>query len=398
MKNISITIIVLLLAGLTSFYLIKGAEGVKEEVIPETTQEPQYQITHYTVEDGDVFASVMEKLGFDYAEAMKILESASTTYDFTKIKIGRPFNVFKNDNGNILKFEYEENNESLVRVEFINEDIQVSLAQIKYQIETQKVSGVINSSLWLDGQAAGMPDDLIIKFADVFDWTVDFGFGVQKGDTFEVLYEKRYRNGEYVGTGKVLAGKFVNSGSEYFGYLFSDDNGDLAYYNEKGESMRKQFLRAPLEYRYISSGFTGARVDPLNGHITGHHAIDYAAQFGTPVRAVGDGIVETAGWNSSGLGNFISIHHSDTYTTQYGHLSSFAKGIKKGSKVTQGQIIAYVGSTGHSTGPHLHYQIKERGALVNPLTIKFPPGESISTEKQSDFDQARLKFYEMMSK
>lgn len=361
----------------------------------ESVAKPQYQVSKYTVADGDVFSKVMQNLGLSYSDSMSLLDAVSSTYDFKKIKVGQPFSLYKNDAGQKVKLEYEKDSEEMVEVNFVDAGYEAKIIPITYDIQTDFIAGVVDASLWIDGQKAGMSDDLIIKFANVFDWTVDFGIAVQKGDQFSLLYEKRFRDGKLVGSGNILAGKFVNSGKEYWAYGFEDAQGNLSYYNEKAESLKKQFLRAPLEYRYISSGFTGSRVDPIHGRTTGHHALDYAAAQGTPVRAVGNGVIEFLGWNAQGFGNFISIHHNATYVTQYGHLSGFAKGLKKGSQVVQGQVIGYVGSTGHSTGPHLHYQIKKNGQLVNPLTIELPSGDSISAEKRDAFEERKTKLNAM---
>lgn len=390
--------ILLSFSVLVSFIFVILYFSTSNEVKSEPTMvvvaepAPQYNVTEFIVEEGDVFASIAQKMGFSYGDAMNILDLTSSTYDFTSIRVGQPFRLYIAEEGKKVRLEYEKNKEEIVVIYFVDGACQADIVPINYVIESQIVSGVITSSLWMSGIEAGMPDDLIIKFANVFDWTIDFGMGVKNGDSFEVLYEKRFRDGKYVGTGKILAGKFINNGKEYSGYLFEDKDGNPAYYNEKGESMRKQFLRAPLEYRYISSGFSGSRADPISGVVGGHHAIDYAAALGTPVRAVGDGMVESVGWNKQGLGNLITIHHNGTYTTQYGHLSGFAKTTRTGAKVVQGQIIGFVGSTGHSTGPHLHYQIRKNGQLVNALTIDFPPGEAVQGDRREDFDRTRVEF------
>ncbi len=389
MRNILLIVFIFLFGFLSYFYIAKSYDNEPVVVAPKTEapQEPQYDITSYTVEDGDVFATVMEKLGFDYSETMDILDSASSTYDFTKIKIGRPFRVFKDKTGKVVKLEYEKDTEEIVTVDMKDGSYTTTIVPIDYKIETDVISGTVSSSLWFAGLDAGMPEDLIVEFADIFAWTVDFSVQVQTGDTFTVLYEKRFRDGKYVGVGRVLAGKFVNGGKTYDGYLFKDKDGKPAYYSETGEALQKQFLKAPLEFKRITSGFTYARFDPITDQVGPHRAIDYAAAIGTPVMAVGDGVVVFAGWSSIGYGNFISIHHNDTYTTEYAHLSAFASGIRKGAKVVQGQVIGYVGSTGHSTGPHLHYQIKKNGTLVNPLEIELPPGDPVAEDQRAEFDK-----------
>ena len=388
-------ILVILLVGAGWFFSgneLVTSEGQKKI---EEPQGPQYKITKYEIGEEDTFAVVMEKLGFDYVETMDILNLASSTYDFTSVRIGQPLRIYHDDLGNFVKLEYEPNKEEIAVVSFVSSTYQAEMVDIEYDITTDVAGGTIEESLWLAGLEAGMEDALIIEFADVFAWTVDFAIEVRTGDTFKVLYEKRHRDGKYIGIGKVLAGQFVNSGKESRGYLFEDVDGKPAYYSEKGEAMIKQFLKAPLKYKYISSGYTYARFHPVTQRNTPHLAIDYAASIGTPVMAVGDGTVTSAGWNG-GFGNYIDIHHNSTYSTQYAHLSAYAKGITRGAKVTQGQVIGYVGSTGWSTGPHLHYQIKKFGSLVNPLTIELPPGEPVAEEKQAEFANVKNKFDKMM--
>lgn len=390
MRNILLIIIIFLLGGLGYIYVAKG-DTEQAETIIEAPQEPQYQITDYIVEDGDVFASIMETLGFDYLETMDILEASSSTYDFTSIRVGRPFRLFKTETGERIKLEYEKDSEEIATVEFKDEKYFPSLVPIEYETETNTMEGVVSSSLWLSGLEIDMPEELIIEFADVFAWTVDFSVQTKNGDSFKVLYEKRFRDGNYVGIGRVLAGEFVNSGNSHKAYLFENIDGGPAYFSEVGEAMQKQFLKAPLSYSRITSGFSYARFHPVTQSTGPHRAIDYAAPIGTPIMSVGDGTVMSAGWNG-GYGNFISVHHNDTYTTEYAHLSAYARGLKRGTKVTQGQVIGYVGSTGWSTGPHLHYQIKKYGTLVNPLQIELPPGDPVAEDRRAEFESVVRKF------
>jgi len=390
MKNILLIIIIFLLGGLGVFYVAKG-DAEQAEFVIEAPQEPEYQITEHIVEDGDVFAVIMETLGFDYLETMDILEVSSSTYDFTSIRVGKPFRLFKTEMGERVKLEYEKDSEEIATVEFKNGKYFPSLVPIEYETETNLLAGVVSSSLWFSGLEVGMPEELIIEFADVFAWTVDFSVQTRKGDGFKVLYEKRFRDGEYVGIGRVLAGEFVNSGTSYKAYLFEDKDGGPAYFSETGEAMQKQYLKAPLSYSRITSGFSYARFHPVTQSTGPHRAIDYAAPIGTPIMSVGDGTVMQASWNG-GYGNFISVHHNDTYTTEYAHLSSYARGIRRGIKVKQGEVIGYVGSTGWSTGPHLHYQIKKYGTLVNPLEIELPPGDPVAEDRRAEFESVVREF------
>jgi murein DD-endopeptidase MepM/ murein hydrolase activator NlpD len=392
MKKIFIIIIFTLtvvLSGCGFFGAIekdKTQEEVSEEIV--LPPEPQFDIKSCEVEDGDTFATILEEYGIGYADMLEILNSASSTYDFTSIRLGQPLRFAYDDLGQLKYFEYEKDKEEIVRVSLEAGEYKCEKIDIEYEIKTKKLSGTIEESLWLAGLEAGLTEELILEFADIFAWTVDFSVEVRKGDSFEVLFEERYRDGNYVGINKVLAGSFTNAGVEFKAYLFEDDEGKLAYYNEKGEAMIKQFLKAPLKYKYISSGYAYARFHPVTQNTGPHRAIDYAAAAGTPVMAVGDGTVTFAGWKT-GYGNYIDIHHNDVYATQYAHLSAYAKGIRYGSKVVQGQVIGYVGSTGWSTGPHLHYQIKKHGTLVNPMDIELPAGDPVPEEKKAEFESVK---------
>jgi murein DD-endopeptidase MepM/ murein hydrolase activator NlpD len=250
---------------------------------------------------------------------------------------------------------------------------------------------ILNSSLYVSALEIDTPEATILAFAEIFGWTVDFATQVQTGDSFEILYEKRYRDGADAGVGRVLAGSFTNVGEKFDGYLFENEEGNPAYYSSEGEAMIKQFLKAPLAYNRITSGFTYSRFHPTQGTNMPHRAIDYAAPRGTPIRAVGDGTIRRAGWNG-GYGIAIDIHHNDIYDTRYAHLSSLAKGIRSGVRVTQGQVIGYVGTTGWSTGNHLHYEIHKFGTPVNPLQIDLPPGDPVAEDKREEFEIEKRKY------
>jgi len=353
----------------------------ENDVLPEEKKETY---TEYIVQDDDTFTSAMEALGFGYSEALAMVSSSADVYDFTKIRIGKPFRLYTKD-GEKIRLEYDVNTEEFVSVDVTSDDFVAVKAEIAYDVSDVHKKATINNSLYVSGLDAGMSEDIILTFADAFGWTVDFATQVQEGDGFEIVYEKRERFGEPAGDGRMLVGTFTNNGNTYRGYLFEDDEGKPAYYDENGNSMVRAFLRAPLEYKRISSGYTYARFHPWLGRATKHLAIDYAAPMGTPIRAVADGTIVTARYNG-GYGNFIDIKHGGVYKTQYAHLSRYGAGIKPGARVKQGQVIGYVGSTGFSTGPHLHYQIEKNGQRVNPLTVELPPGDPVVEEKREAFE------------
>ena len=234
--------------------------------------------------------------------------------------------------------------------------------------------------------------NLTMELSDIYSWTVDF-FGIQPGDTFKVVYENRYIHDECIGMGKILACYLNNAGSKHYAYYF-EQNGNGQYFDENGANLRKAFLKAPLNYRRISSTFSNARRHPVTKVVRPHHGVDYAAPTGTPVVTVGDGTVIEKGWDKKGGGNYLKIRHNSTYTTTYMHLNGFAKGIQKGSKVKQGDLIGYVGSTGISTGPHLDFRLNKNGAYINPLTFNPPSAEPVSEDNKVAFEEV-IKMYDL---
>lgn len=402
MKNKILIICICLVAIfiLADIFFIQGKENKNQDqsqddkIILEQESEEKFIKEKYQVGEDDNFASIMDKMGFSYNEMLLILDKASTTYDFSKIRLGQNFILTKKENQELLYLDYEINKEDFVRINFSSsslENISFEKLKIEYEITIEKQFAIVSSSLYLDGLEAQIPEEIIMEFTDIFAWTIDFSVQVQKEDSFIIIYEKRSRDGEDAGYGNILAGKFINSGKEFDAYIFENAEGDLAYYNSDGEAMIKQFLKAPLEFKRITSGYTYGRFHPVLEKNYDHLAIDYAAPIGTPVMAVGDGTVVYAGWNG-GFGNYIDIKHNDIYSTQYAHLSAYAKDIKYGAKVKQGQIIGFVGSTGWSTGPHLHYQIEKNGKLVNPLEIDLPPGDPVPEDKKEEFSKVVEKY------
>lgn len=347
-----------------------------------------------TVGEGDTFATVMERIGVPYADTMAIVGAAEGTFDFTMIRLGRSIRYVR-EGASIARLAYDIDTEELVRIERVADDFVVQRLPIPYAVSLAMAGGTIMTSLYEDALAAGMPETAVLGLATAFEWTVDFATQVQAGDTFRVLYETRTRNDTPAGTGAVLAAEFVNAGKTYTAYRFTDSDGDVAYYDAEGDSLARQLLRSPLAYGRVTSGFTYARFHPTLGRTTPHRAIDYGAPLGTPVRSVGNGTVTYAGWNG-GFGNYIAVRHNDTYETHYAHLSGIARGVRRGALVTQGQTIGYVGSTGFSTGPHLHYEIAKHGTLINPLTLELPPVAPVPAEQRAAFEARRDELHAML--
>lgn len=265
----------------------------------------------------------------------------------------------------------------------------------KTYIKLDYISGIIKTSLYDSASEYGIDPLLILELAEIFAWDIDFFTSVRSHDSYSILYEKIYAKGEFIRNGRILAAKFINNGRHLEAYYFEDPTGYKDYYDAKGKSLRKTFLRAPLRYKRVSSGFSYRRLHPILGIFRPHLGIDYAAPIGTPVEAVGDGRIVFIGWKGD-YGKFIKIRHNHIYTSTYGHLSRFARRLKRGSFVKQGQVIGYVGSTGLSTGPHLDFRFLAYGKYINYLRFKQPSGKRIPQRYRKNFEARVAKLKEIM--
>jgi murein DD-endopeptidase MepM/ murein hydrolase activator NlpD len=349
------------------------------------------------VEKGESLGHVLERMGLGGGEARLIAQATSEVLDLTKIRPGATLALFRaKDGGQPVRVEYSY--ENTPKVVLIRTPAGYVVSKKEYE-PVRCVSareGNIKASLWESAvKRYGLSPELVMDFADIFRYDIDFLTEVQEGDSFAVLFEEDFCQGQAVGAGKIMAARFVNNGrtSEAFYYENADGTGD--YYDGQGQSLKKMFLKSPLQYRRISSHFTHSRLHPILKIRRPHLGVDYAAPTGTPVEALGDGVVTFAG-RKGGYGNLVIIQHGKTYTTQYGHLSKFAAGLKNGQRVTQGQLIAYVGSTGLSSGPHLDFRVQENGTFIDPLSVKLQPAPPIPEDKKQEFlAQVALRRAEM---
>jgi murein DD-endopeptidase MepM/ murein hydrolase activator NlpD len=266
-----------------------------------------------------------------------------------------------------------------------------------FDVELKTVSGSIENSLFDDGTKAGVPAKLLSQLADIFTWDVDLEKEIRKGDSYKILYEERSRKGQEAKASlRILAAELINAGQKLTAIYFEKQRGQGNYYNLEGRSLARSFLRFPLEFTSITSHLAHARFHPILKVSLPHNGVDFAAQRGTPVRAVGDGVISQIGWNGN-YGKAIDVQHDNTYMSRYAHLDRFADGIQNGTLVTKGQIIGYVGSTGRSTGPHLHFELHKDQQVIDPLSVDFPADETIEPALQRVFDNQKQTYLVALS-
>ena len=335
------------------------------------------EVVEYAIKSGDSFTKVLGSFDVSYDEALTILSSSKEVFDFTKIQTGKVLKLIFVKEA-LASIEYPLSSDTVLVVEKDQNTFKATEKPIEYEIKIVTAKGTITDSLFLAAQNVGVEDKATMEIASIFSSDIDFATDIREGDSFSLVYEKRTLDGKPAGAGKVLGAKFTNDGKTYAAFRYNDK-----FYTEDGESLARQFLKSPLSYVQISSGYSYSRVNPVTKQVTAHRAIDYAANTGTPVIATADGKVTTAG-SKGGLGITVELKHGG-YLTQYAHLSSIAKGVKNGASVTQGDIIGYVGSTGISTGPHLQYAMFENGTPINPLTSDFKREKSLAESERDNF-------------
>ncbi|WP_105190605.1 peptidoglycan DD-metalloendopeptidase family protein [Pseudoalteromonas sp. T1lg48] len=340
---------------------------------------PSYEHSDFEVKNGDSLAVIFKRAGFSAQTLHKLVNTNEETKKLTKIHPGEVLSFAKNEQGELQQLKYVLSKTDTLFVT-LNDEGSYDTAIDSKEIETltKSASGSINGSFWTAGISAGLSEKQIMNFATIFGWDVDFANDLRKGDQFSLIYETHHVDGEYIGTGKILAAEFINQGERYAAVLHSDGN----FYTPQGRSMKKAFLRAPVNFKYISSSFNPRRLHPVTKTVKPHRGIDYAAKTGTPVVAAGNGRVIKAGYNRFN-GNYVFIQHGNTYVTKYLHLHK--RKVKQGAKVKQGQLIGTVGATGRVTGAHLHYEFLVNGVHRNPRTVKLPKSEPLPASELAKF-------------
>jgi len=310
-------------------------------------------------------------------------------FDVTHFKAGRPvhfyFNKYDTTRSRVSYFVYENTPKEYLKVNLQGE-LRARMLERETMLERKQCEGVIENSLWATMKENDIHPALALELSEVYAWSINF-FRLDKGDRFKVIYDEEYADSTSVGIDKIHSAYFVHKGEKYYAIPFTQDS-TRDFYDLEGNSLRRQFLKAPLRFSRISSGYTLSRMHPILNYRRPHRGVDYSAPAGTPIHAIGDGMVIDKGY-TRGAGYYIKIRHNSIYTTGYNHLSRYAKGMRKGVKVKQGQTIAYVGSTGYSTGPHLDFRFWKNGHPINPLKVEAPPVKPIEEEQKQAFQQQK---------
>lgn len=400
-----IGIIILLILGFSTLWCYRHFSGLKTPdtsllsdsigmvvIPPPLPPETLYGIDKesYIIEEGQIryaqnLATILSSHGVDYSTIHNLANASKEVFDVRRMKAGNPYTVF-----------YEERDSLTVPAWFIYEinPIEYLVMSLKgdneiYRDSKEVISkrktavGVIESSLWNTINDNNLNPNLALDLSEIFAWTVDF-FGIEKGDHFTVIYDEQYVDSTTIGIGQIHAAYFNHRRTPFYAFRYEQDS-IMSFFDEEGASLRKAFLKAPLKFSRISSRFSNSRMHPILKIRRPHHGVDYAAPTGTPVYALGDGRVTHRAWDSKGGGNYIKIRHNSVHRTVYMHLSGFAKGVRKGVKVTQGQLIGYVGQTGLATGPHLDFRIYKNNRPIDPLKVEAPPVDPIKETELPEY-------------
>ena len=354
---------------------------------PEPTETLATTEEVVSIAPGENLSTIFKKQNLPPADLQRILESGPLAERLHKVYPGHKLTFVTDEENDLLRFVYSSGPLERLIFERSGETYQ---GRKEVEEPTTRVAfrhAVIKHSLFVAGQRAGLEDALIMRLEKIFQWDIDFLLDIRGGDEFSILFEERYLDDQLIDTGRILAAQFVNQGETHRAVLYTDSTGIAQFFNPAGESMRKDFLRAPLEFTRISSNFNLRRHHPLFKTSMPHRGIDYAAPMGTPVLAAGDGTVRIAS-RTHANGNYVVLRHGETFETKYLHLSKIARGIRGGTRVEQGKVIGYVGATGYATGPHLHYEFLVNGVHQNPRTVELPKAKPIPASERTRFEQS----------
>ena len=377
-------------AGNSSSSAQHGADKVKQLIFGIDAD--GYIVEQKKVAKGESWGKILDSYGIGTKKIVRLDQLTKEICPLSKIRAGAKYTTFTRfidqDSTKVIldHLVYDKSREDYVVFSFVGDSVSVREGKRDVKIIRKKNTATITSSLYGAIMEANLPDALAAEMEDIYQWTIDF-FGLQQGDCFTVIYDERFIDDSPAGISRIWGAKFTHRGKDIYAIPF-EQGGKLQYWEEDGGSLRKQLLKAPLKFTRISSGYSNARVHPITKKVRPHHGVDYAAPSGTPVRAVADGVVTLKTYKKN-EGNMLKIKHPGNLVSGYLHLKGFAKGIKQGSRVSQGDVIGYVGSTGRSTGPHLDFRLWKNGQAINPLSVPQKAAEPISKANKEQFNKVK---------
>lgn len=372
---------------------------IEEIALPSVEQSSPVSATFWRnehVQRGDTVAELLRRLNVDDAAASDYLRKNKSAEGLRQLSVGKEIQAETDSNGALLALRYLNNDAEQVVIEKAGKGFKTRTLPAQTEQRVLIRTGEIKTNLFAATDEVGLPDPAANQLADIFGGDIDFHRDLRKGDKFTVIYEMTYINGEATRTGRILAAEFINNNHPYRAVYFQTTNDTGDYYSPEGKSMHKAFLRSPIEFSRVSSGFSKSRFHPVLNKWRAHKGVDYAAPIGTKVKVTSDGVVSFVG-KQGGYGNVVMVNHQGRYSTVYGHLSRFAGGLHKGQHVGQGQIIGYVGMTGLASGPHLHYEFKLSGVQRDPLKVALPDGKPISNVQQAAFQESTRGLQERLT-
>lgn len=371
---------------LKDFIIIPIAEPIKK-VAPTVEYgivTDSFSVIRDKVKSGQNLASLLSGFNVSQDHLSVLGEKTNGIFDLRKFKAGNEYTAMLTNSKEkkLVYFIYELTDTNYIVFEF-KDSLHVHMGVKDVVSHLQATTGTITSSLWNTLEETNSDPNLAIALAEIYQWTIDF-YAIQKGDEFKVIYEELMVDGKPINTGAIHAAWFKHAGKEYYAYRYEQD-GVKEYFNENGENLRREFLKAPLKFSRITSRFSNSRLHPVLRIRRPHHGVDYAAPMGTLVHSIGSGVVLKAAY-AGGAGRMVSIKHNTTYTTTYMHLAGFGPGVRNGARVSQGQVIGYVGSSGLSTGPHLDFRVYRNGQPIDPLKVESPPAYPVAAKYRHQFD------------
>jgi murein DD-endopeptidase MepM/ murein hydrolase activator NlpD len=368
----------------------KVAETIEYGIVTDS-----FRIDREEVKSGENLGVILSRLGVEQSIIGRLKSYTDGIFDIRKLRSGNTYTAMMSNKGDnkLEYFVYAINDTSYVVFDF-GDSLHVHAGSKEVSRKLKSASGVINSSLWVAMQQSGVDPNMAVALANIYQWSIDF-YAIQKGDAFKVIYEELSVDGKPISIGEIHSAIFLHNGKEYYAHRYEQNN-VTDYFDNKGQNLRKEFLKAPLKFSRISSRFSNSRLHPVLRIRRPHHGVDYAAPKGTPVHTIGNGTVIKATY-SGGAGRMVTVRHSNGYTTSYLHLAGFGPGIRPGASVSQGQVIGYVGSTGLSTGPHLDFRVYKNNVAIDPLKMESPPALPVDEKYRANFDSISALYEKNLS-